>query len=226
MKQILDFISDLRANNNRPWFADNKERYQDVRRQTELLADALIAGLTVIEPRAASLTPSACLYRIYRDTRFSSDKTPFKNHIGIYMNPYGGKKSQFGGYYLHLEPGNCLVAGGVWCPTVPVLKAVRRSIYDNTEEYLDIIGSPEFSKTFPVVGEDLLKTAPKGFPADWEHIALLRPRSYTATSIPLDEKMSAPHLADTALKYFRILKPFNDFLNYTFEENPGLPRFF
>lgn len=226
MKDTLNFIRDLVANNNREWFNANKERYLGVRKDLEVLTLQLIAGLSEFEPAAARMQPAECMYRIYRDTRFSLDKTPYKNHIGIYISPFGGKKSQFGGYYLHLEPDRCAVAGGVWCPTAPVLKAMRQSIYDNVEEYLEIINDAEFKERFPVVGENLLKTVPKGFPKDWEHIDLLRPRSFTVMASLDNNTVCSGRLMQRVVDDFRLMKPFNDFLNYTFEENPELPRTF
>ena len=89
MKKILDFLTDLSANNNREWFNANKDRYLEVKQETEAFAARLIAGISGFEPGASNLTPSDCMYRIYRDTRFSADKTPYKNHIGIYVNPNG-----------------------------------------------------------------------------------------------------------------------------------------
>lgn len=226
MQETLTFLSELAANNNRDWFNANKSRYLKTRADVETLTARLIAGLAEIEPDASILEPSDCLYRIYRDTRFSSDKTPYKRHIGIYINPFGGKKSALAGYYLHLEPDNVFVGGGLWCPDAKLLKAVRQSIYDNVDEYLEIIENPEFKKHFPLIGEDLLKTAPKGFPKDWEHIELLRPRSYTACGPVRAKSNSAKDIEKATLCAFEVLKPYNDFLNYLFEENPSLPRFF
>lgn len=226
MKKILSFLTDLSANNNRDWFNANKSRYLEVKQDTEAFAARLIAGISEFEPGASNLSPSDCTYRIYRDTRFSSDKTPYKNHIGIYVNPNGGKKSQLAGYYIHLEPGNIFAAGGIWCPPAPVLKAIRKSIYENIEEYLEIIENPEFSRYYPVIGENLLKTAPKGFGKDWEHISLLKPRDYTTMSAISCRSIQADKCLEEAMTRFRVLKPFNDFLSYTFEENPELPRFF
>ncbi len=226
MKETLEFLRDLAANNNRQWFNANKDRYLRVKAACESLAERLILGLSEIEPAASYMQPSDCMYRIYRDTRFSPDKTPYKTHIGIYINPFGGKKSQFGGYYLHLEADNVHLAGGIWCPDPKVLRAVRQSVYDNVEEYLDIIENAEFKKQFTEIGAELLKTAPKGFPKDWEYIALLKPRSYTASGRLLSENFSADEILSESLRAFALLKPYNDFLNYIFEEHPDLPHFY
>lgn len=222
MKQILDFLKDLAANNNREWFNTNKGRYLQVKEKVETLTSSLIAGLAEIEPEAARLTPADCLYRIYRDTRFSSDKTPYKTHIGIYINPRGGKKSEFCGYYVHIEPGECLVAGGAWYPEMPLLKEYRKEIYSNIDEYLEIINNPEFSDRFKPYMQDPLKTAPKGFPKDWPYMDLLKPRSIVVASPLTDRQFATPNLTGRLMELFRVLKPYNDFFNFTLEEHPEL----
>lgn len=222
MQEILDFLIQLRENNNREWFNANKSTYLNVKSKIELLTQDLIEIVQKFEPSAETLRPSDCLYRIYRDTRFSQDKTPYKSHIGIYINPRGGKKSEYCGYYLHIEPGNCLIAGGSWWPPTPLLKAIRKDIYENVDEYLSIIGNSDFKKIYSSVGDDLLKTAPKGFPKDWPHIDLLKPRSFTAMAKLTDHQFTSKKLLSLAEDYFRTLKPLNDFFNFTIEENPEL----
>ena len=218
VKPIISFLRSLRRHTNGIWFNENKERYLRVKADTETITSQLIAGVAAFDPDAARLTPADCLYRIYRDTRFSADKTPYKTHIGIYINPPYGKKHPRCGYYLHLEPDNCLVAGGAWCPPGETLKAIRQDIFDNIDEYLDIIGNPEFRSLFTSVGEDPVKTAPKGFPKDWEHIDLLKPRDFTAYSPLTAEDLDAPDLEQRILHRMRTLRPLNDFFNYTIDQ--------
>ena len=222
MRKTFQFLKEIKRNNNREWFAGHKGEYEEVKREVEDLTRQLLAGLTDFEPRAAMMAPSDCLYRIYRDTRFSADKTPYKTHIGIYISPIGGKKSEYAGYYLHIEPENCIVAGGCWCPPTPLLKEIRKEIYANVEEYQEIIDNPEFSAKFPIVGDDLLKTAPKGYPKDWEYIDLLKPRSYVAYHSLSDKEMMNKDVVGKVIDLFRLLKPLNDFYNYTIEEHPEL----
>ena len=219
VREILEFLKDLTANNNREWFAANKNRYLRVKDEVETLTQSLLNRISEFDESATRLTPSDCLYRIYRDTRFSADKTPYKNHIGIYINPPYGKKAPGAGYYLHLEPGNSLVAGGLWCPEAPVLKRVRQDIYENVEEYLEIIEDPTFSKYFERVGEDLLKTAPKGYPKDWEHIELLRPRNFTAYSPLTERTVCSARMEDEVIERMKALRAFNSFLNFAIDPN-------
>lgn len=220
VKEIMDFLRSLRGNNNRIWLNEHKDIYLAARQKVETLTESLIAGVAMFEPAAARLRPSDCLYRIYRDTRFSPDKTPYKTHIGIYINPPGGKKAPTCGYYLHLEPGQTLVAGGSWCPPAPQLKAIRQDIYDNVEEYLEIIGNPEFTRYYATVGDNPLKTAPKGFPREWEHIDLLKPRDYTAYSPLTDADAESADFKQKVLARMKAVQPLNRFLNYSLLQEP------
>lgn len=223
MKEIIDFLSDLRANNNREWFAANKSRYDAVRALVMELTQQLIDVVAEIDPRAAMLSPADCTYRIYRDTRFSSDKTPYKQHIGIFINPPFGKKSLRCGYYLHIEPGNCFFAAGTIGHPAPVLKAIRRSIYDEIDEYLELISDPEFKAVFANIGDSPLKTAPKGFPKDWEHIDLLKPRNYVAFSGNLESALLRTKDIPKFLRpYIQQSARFNRFVNYAIDPFEGL----
>lgn len=222
MKEVYSFLRELRMNNNREWFNKNKNRYLNVKKIIEDFTQDMINRLAAIEPDAARLSPSDCTYRIYRDTRFSYDKTPYKQHIGIYICPKGNKKSYRAGYYLHLEPGQSFIGGGCWCPPPPLLKSLRQSIFDNIEEYLEIIDDKEFRNHYGSVGGNPLKTAPKGFPKDWEHIDLLKPRDYTVLANVPDSFFTSSETPGKVMEYMRILKPFNDFVNFLIDENPSL----
>lgn len=107
------------------------------------------------------------------------------------------------------------MAGGAWCPPSPQLRAIRQDIYDNVDEYLEILDNPEFKKYYTKVGDNLLKTAPKGFPKDWEHIDLLKPRDFTAFAPLTQQDLGATDFEGRVLARMQAVKPLNDFLNYT-----------
>lgn len=151
----------------------------------ELLA-GVIARLSPWDESVAHVLPRDCTYRIYRDVRFSSDKSPYKTHIGGYINARG-KKSNHCGYYLHLEPGNCMLAGGSWCMPADMLRAVRQSVCDRIDEYRAIVEDPAFKEYFPVVGESHLKTVPKGFPKDFPYPQYIRCKDFTVACRVEDE---------------------------------------
>lgn len=218
-KKILGFLRELGAHNDREWFNANKERYLNVKEEVDRLATELIALVSEGDAEASRLTPSDCTYRIYRDTRFSADKSPYKTHIGIFVNPPSGKKSMRCGYYLHIEPDNCFFAAGTVCLPSPLVKAIRQSIYDEIDEYRSIVESDEFSRVFPRIGENLLKTAPKGFPKDWRYMDYIRPKDFCcSTDIFSEESMSRDDFPRSLLPVVIQAGRFNDFINYAIDE--------
>ncbi|MDP4184466.1 MAG: DUF2461 domain-containing protein [Bacteroidota bacterium] len=213
MKEVLDFLSDLRENNHSVWFQENKERYQGAREKFLMLTRGLIEGVHQFDGSIPLMEPKDCMFRIFRDVRFSKDKTPYKVNFGSFICN-GGRNSCRSGYYIHFEPGASFIGGGIYMPPVNVLKAIRQEIYDNPEEFLSIIQDENFKKIYPdLYSEDKLKMAPKGFPKEFEHIDLLKYKSYTCMT-PLDERIiNSPDLIDHVLESFRIMMPFNAFLN-------------
>ena len=123
---VLRFLTKIAAHNDREWMAAHRAEYDEARAAFEGLTADLIRALAEVDPAVAPLSVSDCTYRFYRDTRFSPDKSPYKRHMGAYVNPRG-KKSPHGGYYLHLQPGACEIAGGAYCLEPKLLRAVRES---------------------------------------------------------------------------------------------------
>ena len=218
--RILQYLADIRINNNRDWYQANKDRYDDVRAAFEDIVERLIATLTAFDPSLSLVTVKSTLYRFHRDTRFSPDKSPYKRHFGSYINSKG-KKSQHGGYYLHLEPGCCLIGGGAYCLEAPVLKAVRRTIVDEIDEFRAIVEEPTFHALFPVIGEERLKTMPLGFPRDFAFPQYLRPKDFSVLHQLPDEFFFQKDWMSKAAEYFRVMKPFLDFVNAPIDECLG-----
>lgn len=218
MEEVLNFLKELSLNNNKDWFERNKLRYTRVREYIELFTQNLLNDISEFDETAKYLSPKDCTYRIYRDTRFSQDKTPYKTHIGIFINPPFGKKSFRMGYYLHLEPGNCIIGVGNVCLPPTLITGIRKSIKDNIEEYLEIIENPEFKKIYKKIGENPVKSAPKGFSKDWKYIELVRPKDYYSSHNLTDREVIAKNFLKKAVRIFKIGKPFMDFINYTVDE--------
>lgn len=214
---ILDFLKQLAANNDRQWFLEHKTEYQHVQQSFEELLAVVIARISVFDESVSHVQPKDCTYRIYRDVRFSSDKSPYKSHIGGYINAKG-KKSNHCGYYIHLEPDNCMLAGGSWCMPSDMLRAVRQSIYDNIDEYRSIVEDPAFKIYFPIVGEEHLKTMPKGFPKDFPYPQYLQCKDYTVSYRIPDAFFSNPDFVDKIADVFKQLKRFADFTNFTIDD--------
>ncbi|MDR3268723.1 MAG: DUF2461 domain-containing protein [Tannerella sp.] len=215
---LFTFLKELGANNNREWFQKNKNRYDALYGQFVGDVQQLIDRIATFDPEIAGLDAKSCVYRIYRDIRFSPDKTPYKTHFGAYMTGYGGRTSPYAGYYVHLEPDNALLSGGVWCPPSPLLKKLRQDIYDNMDEFLEIIENKAFKKIFPELDGELLKRMPAGFPADSPYDYILKHKSFIVFSGKPESFFCSGDWIERVVEDFRVLQPFNHFLNYTVSE--------
>ena len=218
-QNILQFLAELSENNNREWFNENKARYNIVRAEFESMVARLIEGISEFDEDLKYTSVKECVFRIYRDTRFAHDKTPYKTHFGAYMASNGGRKSPRGGYYLHLNPDESFASTGVWCPELNVLKALRQSVYDNIDELNEIRSSTEFSRYYKnFYDEDALKKTPAGFPKDFPDADLLKLKHYLV-DFKLDKNfLSAPDFESKLLEVFKAGYPFNRFFNYTVDE--------
>lgn len=214
---VYKFLRDVAAHNDRVWFAAHRDEYDRARLIFETMAEQLIGGLAVIDPTVGHLSVKDCTYRFYRDTRFSEDKSPYKRHFGLYVAAHG-KKAFHGGYYLHIEPASCMIAGGAYCLPSNILRTVRQSVVDEIEEFRSIVEAPEFRRLFPTLGMDRVKTVPKGFPRDFPFPEYIRPKDYSvATQIP-DDFLRQPDWLQQTLHVFEVMKPFLDFINYTIDD--------
>lgn len=213
MKQALEFLKELKQNNNREWFQENKSRYEASRNMIiQFLDQKLIPGLAAMDSSVQNLTGKQCLFRIYRDIRFSNDKTPYKTNFGASMG-LGGKKFQTAGYYIHIQPGNSFVGGGIYHPTSAELKAIRKEIYFRLDRLNKIRSDSEFKATFGDISGDKLLRMPLGFPKDFPDQEILKFKDYLVIKSLSDEDLLRPNLDQYLLGIFKLQKPFNDFLN-------------
>ena len=218
-EDIINFLRELNENNNREWFAQNKSRYERVRSKFEEISRLLIAEISVFDNDIKNVDVKDCVFRIYRDIRFSTDKTPYKTHFGVYIASAGGRKSQRGGYYLHLDPAGCFIAVGVWCPPPNILKALRQSVCDNIDELNEIRNEASFSTYFKTFfEEDKLKKVPAGFPRDFPDAELFKLKHYMVEYKLDDKLLNAPDFVSQLVQIARVGYPLNKFLNYTVDE--------
>jgi len=216
MKQIIDFLSELTINNNRDWFNANKPKYLEVRELFENFVDEIILNLQENDPSLKGLTAKKSVFRIYRDVRFSGDKSPYKTNFGAYMVG-GGRKSGRSGFYIHLDPAESFIGGGLYQPEPQRLKAIRQEIFGYPDEFLAVLQKPEFSDSYNLYEKDKLKRPPKGYPADFEHVDLLKYKHYIASKIIPDEWIGKDNLLEKIVKEFRILCPLSEYLNRAME---------
>ncbi len=208
----INFLGELKANNNKEWFQANKSLYDDARGEFEQLIAILIPVIRGIDPDVDVVSPKECLFRIFRDVRFSKDKSPYKTNFGAFIAK-GGRKSPYAGYYLHIEPGASFVGGGVYMPESHYLKAIRNEIFENVDEYKAIIDREGFRKFFGGIFGEKLKTAPKGFPKDFPDIDLLKNKHYAVTHRVEDDFWFSGSLVDDVAEMFSALYGLNRFLN-------------
>ena len=181
---LFDFLRDLEANNERSWFEANKTRYRaEVRDPMLDFIAAFGELLEEISPhfRADPRPNGGSLFRIYRDTRFSRNKTPYKTNVGAHFRHTAGKDVHAPGFYLHLEPGACLAGCGVWLPDGPTLARIRNAIVDRPDEWQRITTARAFLETFALTGETL-KRPPLGYDPGHPLIDELKRKSFVAVS--------------------------------------------
>ena len=212
MQEVLNFLSELRLNNNKEWFDQNRDRYEESRKKVLFLTELVIHEVSKFDPEIGSLTAKDCVFRIFRDVRFSHDKTPYKINMGSFI-ARGGRKSMGAGYYLHIEPGGSFVGGGSYCPPADSLKALRTEIFDHPDDFKKLIYSDSFRRTYPEMYDDKLKTPPKGFPKDFPDIDLLKYKSYAFTSRIDDSVVAGDAYVGKIIDAFKELAPVNRFLN-------------
>lgn len=214
---IYDFLRELAAHNNREWFNTHKSDFQKAEAEFENMLTAIIGRIAFFDPSVAHIEAKDCTYRIYRDLRFTQDKTPYKIHFGGFINARG-KKALHCGYYVHLQPEESLLAGGVWCPESKLLKAIRESIYDNIDEYRSIVEDSAFKKYFNSVGFNNLITAPKGFPKDFPYMEYLKPKDFSFCCFKPDSFFTSKSFLDKSEDIFKQMKRLNDFFDYTLND--------
>ena len=219
IENTLQFLKELKINNNREWFAANKVWYEEVRVDFEKMCKELILEISKFDEEIKHVEVKDCIFRIYRDTRFSNDKTPYKTHFGIYIASAGGRKSRRAGYYLHIDPDGCFVGTGVWGPEPNVLKALRQSVFDNIDELNEIRNNPEFSQYFKeFFDEDKLKNVPAGFPKDFPDAELLKLKHYLVDFKFNDSHLKSENFVQIVGEILKCAYPLNQFLNFTVDE--------
>ena len=217
MKEIINYLRQLQANNNREWFNAHKDEFLKHQERFHQLVEEVIREISAFDPDMASLTAKDCTYHIYRDVRFSSDKSPYKCHFGAFIAK-GGKKSGYSGYYFHISTGGgeaypyChMLAAGDYCCDPEVLKILREDIVNGDGDFEQVVKQAD--STFQLEHEGALKRNPKGFPADAPYSEYLRLKYYCLTAMPDDDFWEGEDLAKRIASKFATTKPFLDYIN-------------
>lgn len=218
-KGTLKFYSDLSENNERNWFQAHKTDYDRILKGATDFAEQWISGMSKVEPYVSDNNAKKSIFRIYNDVRFSKNKLPYKNHLGMAIGR-GGRIAKWAGWYLHIEPGNKSFAGaGKWMPEATELKAIRQEIDYNTDEFLSIVQSPEVVKHFGEPNKEyVLKNAPKDYSIDHPAIEYLKLKCFFFTKSYTDEEVMKEDFIDHVIEDSARLLPFVHFLNRGLED--------
>lgn len=217
-QNTLDFLAGLAANNHKEWFDANRKAYLAAKEDVSGVVGKLIKGIAEFDPSVGGLEVKQTIFRIFKDVRFSKDKTPYKTHMGAWVAP-GGKGSMSAGYYLHIQPGdNSFVAGGSYMPPANILRAIRDAIDYDAKSLEVILEAPAFVKSFGELEGEKLKTAPRGFAKDHPSIELLRYKSFVVSHKLSDAEITSPKLIEHATAHLSNLYPLNSYLNKAIAE--------
>ena len=208
----LQFLKDLSANNNREWFQANKARYEAALANMKQFAQAVE---NVLEE--TDLLETATLFRIYRDVRFSKDKSPYKNNFGLGLNR--ATKRLRGGYYLQVEPGASFVGGGFWQPNAEDLKRIRAEFAMDDQPIREIMADARFQQYFGMLQGEELKTAPSGIDKNHPAIDLLRKKGFVVKRNFTDEQVTSDQFLQEVKQSFQAMRPYFDYMSMVLTTN-------
>lgn len=212
LKLTLDFLSQLKENNNKPWFEAHKAEFEKAKAEFAVFITEVLKGIQSFDSKIEGLNAKDGIYRIYRDVRFSTDKTPYKSHFGAYFAE-GGKKSLGPGYYIHVEPKSIFVGGGIYMPEAPILQKIRQEIDYNGEKLMAILEKPSFKRHFPaLMQEGKLARPPKGYAPENEFIELLKLKSIVSTYAVPSNSVQSNELTNEIVNALKELFPLQEFL--------------
>jgi uncharacterized protein (TIGR02453 family) len=209
-KSTLDFLKNIKAHNNREWFNEHRADYDRARANVEDFLLYLISLAAKFDSSVEHLMPGDCMFRIYRDTRFARDKTPYKTNFGAVLSPEGNKMKP-AGYYMHIEPGGSMAGGGIYHPDPAVLYRVRQKIDREFSAFKGIITRKSFRQYFDGIYGDTLVNVPRGFSKDSPAADYLRFKDLYSMALFTDAEVLAADFAKELAKRFKAVKELNDF---------------
>lgn len=212
MKDALGFLKALKTNNDRDWFNANKLLYQKSSDDFKSFVTLLIAGIKEFDDTLGVVEPKDCIFRIYRDVRFSHDKAPFKTNFGAYLAK-GGRKSPFAGYYFHLDAEASFASGGIYMAPSDVMKRIREDIDIYSDDFLAIVNDKKFAQTFQFFEEERLKRIPQGFDKESPVAEYLKFKHITPYHSLNEKDIADKDLLKNTLAVYKTMKPLVDFLN-------------
>jgi uncharacterized protein (TIGR02453 family) len=216
--ETLQFLISLKTNNHRDWFHAHKAEADKARKNYEEFANVLLENLKSFDPSLQNLETKQCIFRIYRDVRFSHNKEPYKTHFGVYFAKNGGKNSHLAGYYFHLDPEESFFGGGIYMPLPEYLKAIRKEIYYQIDEFKAILETPAFKKYYDGIENiEKLKKPPVDFPKDFPDVELLKNKHFFGSHYFNPEDALKEDFSTCVSNGFKAVKPLVDFINFSIE---------
>ena len=215
--QTLRFLKELKKNNNREWFNRNKSRFNEAADDFQHFIRSLIAEIARFDNSVIGLEPKDCVFRIYRDVRFSKDKSPYKTNFGAHIVAGGKKSENRAGYYFHLCPGDSFLGGGAYMPSPEWLSAIRKEIHYNSGPLKKLTRNKDFLKTFGEVNGEKLSRPPAGYEKDHPEMEWLKLKSFTAIHPISDKDVQSKTLLQDSVKAFKTLRLLNDYLNQSLD---------
>jgi TIGR02453 family protein len=214
-KSTIKFLSDLSKNNYREWFNENKSQYESARENIFSAGNKLFAEISKFDSNIIFTDPKKCMFRIYRDVRFSKDKEPYKTNMGMVFSPDGTKKCQLSSYYMHVEPKGSFVSCGVYMPDATILKSIRLAIDEDFEAFSKIIENKAFKNKFGSLyrDEDALSRVPAGFDKDSPAAEYLKLKHFYVFAQFTDAEVCSPDYIEKAAEALKLAKPLQDWLN-------------
>lgn len=211
----LHFLKNLSKNNNREWFTENKDQYIAAHQNVLNMVENLIEKIGAFDEEIMKIDAKKSLFRIYRDVRFSKDKSPYKTNFGAGLGM--GKGNKISGYYLHIEPGKSFLAGGVYQPEPSVLKEIRKEISMNAKEFQEILQQDDFRNNFRGLSvEGKLQRVPNSFDKDDPMAEFLKLKNLIVVHPISDDALMQENATKNMAKIFQSMKPLNDFLSAPF----------
>ncbi len=210
--EVIRFLKDLKANNNRDWFADNKKRFKEVQETAKFFYNALNDRLNTHDE-----IEKLKIFRIYRDVRFSKDKSPYQPHFAGSFSRAGAHRR--GGYYLRIRPGESFIAVGFWQPEPKDLLRIRKELEQDATEFRSIIGDDKFVKIWGSLEGEEVKTAPKGFSRDHPNIDLIRKKGFIFVRNFTDKEVVSNGFLDAVDKSYKAIRPYFDYMSEVLTTN-------
>lgn len=216
ISDLFQFLDQLRINNNREWFGEHKDIYDELRQLWLNDLQRLIDRMSLYDPSLQGTQAKECAYRIYRDIRFSADKTPYKTCFSAAIGQ-NGRKCKRASYYLHIGSGNSALYAGLWCPTPDILRCVRSLIDAESKELSAILKSNNVASRFKFTPFQTLKKVPAGFAPNHPLAHLLKAKDYSFCYARPDYYFKYGNWTEKVATDFQYIKPVLDFINYVFE---------